>query len=190
MKKIIIPVLAVIIVYSSCKEDKKNDFFPILSYLKSQVKQVDTSLYSIIKVTTVDSVSDTTNIRREDFSREAEDFTSIPDLTSAGYAKLYKENRSFDESINRAVFSYYPVKNNAEILREEVIISPGFGEEDKVNSVYIEKVREEKGQTIQKRMNWKVKESFMIITITQIPGKPDKIEKTELIWNKPAESGL
>ena len=62
------------------EEDQNAQFFPVVSYLNSQVAHVDTSLYRIIKIVTVDGVSDTSYIPREQFRNEAKDFISIPDI--------------------------------------------------------------------------------------------------------------
>ena len=84
MKKWIL--IAPLVLLFSCKSEEKEEgrdsgFFPVLTFLKSQVAQVDTSVYSIIKITTVGNQSDTTYIKREDFRKEAADFLSIPDIT-------------------------------------------------------------------------------------------------------------
>ena len=49
-------VFAFVISCKGKKNEPKEKFFPVLSYLKSQVADIDTSLYSIRKVIYVDSV--------------------------------------------------------------------------------------------------------------------------------------
>ena len=72
-----IPLLALI--FTACQSEKTEEgqektFFPVLSYLNSQVAHVDTSLYCIVKITTVGDKSDTVYLKREEFRKAAADF--------------------------------------------------------------------------------------------------------------------
>ena len=113
--------------YISCKpkeKDSKEKFFPVLSFIQSQVAEIDTSLYSIRKFLTVDSLRyDTIYIHREQFRDAARDFLSIPDLSSSKYEDRYIEDKQFDETMNRVILTYTPIKpEKEEIQRQEVLI--------------------------------------------------------------------
>ena len=99
----------VILSITSCvgKENQdKEPFFPVLSYLKSQVADIDTSLYSIRKLIFVDSVrTDTVYIHRENFKEEAKDFLSVPDISSASYRNRYVEEKLIDETLDRVLLT-------------------------------------------------------------------------------------
>jgi hypothetical protein len=190
MKRLLIAASALLTLIIACRNQEKNEFFPVLSFLQSQVKHVDTSVYSIIKIITVDSVSDTVFIKREDFRGEAQEFLSIPDLTLGKYTSKFEENKNYDPEINRAVFSYYPKSEKQEIRRQEVTITPGSGGDDKVRNVYIEKRSVTKDSIVIKRLHWIVNESCMIITLVQKDNATDKVYRKEIIWNRPTESGL
>src|SRR5689334_1712556 len=99
----------------SCKQKQKDKtpgaepFFPVLSYIKSQVAHVDTSLYSIIKIAGSDSIqTDTTYIKREEFRGLAKDFLEIPDLADTKYKDLYTEENFYDEGMNKVFITYRP----------------------------------------------------------------------------------
>ena len=58
VKKIPACCFLVLVFITACKSDekeKKEPFFPVLSYLRSQVADIDTSLYSIMKLDYIDS---------------------------------------------------------------------------------------------------------------------------------------
>lgn len=186
MKKINFGILIFLLVITSCrnKKDKSKDYFPVLSFIKSQVAHVDTSLYPIIKIIRIDSTTDTSYIRREDFRKEARDFLDLPDLAEKKYSKLYTEDRIYDESMNRVIITYLSAKDDLDIQRQEVVIAPGNGEEDKVKS-FIINIRKAAGDsTIIKKLLWLVNESFQVVTTVQKNNQPDFVTTTEVIWNR------
>lgn len=181
-------LISPLVLLFSCKSEQKEEgqdsgFFPVLSYLKSQVAHVDTSLYRIVKITTVGDQSDTAYIKREDFRKEAADFLSIPDITQKKLKKEYKETELYDESLQSVILSYMPTEDDAEIRRQEVIIQPQQAENDQVKSIFIDRVMEQGKATVRKSMLWQVDHRFQVVTITQNSDGSEKIEKRRVIWN-------
>ncbi len=188
--KIPVSLAFIILLIGACKEkDDPKDlsdpaaFFPVVSFLKSQVAHVDTSLYSIIKVITIDSVSDTSFIPREEFRKEAEDFINMPDLTDKKKGKYYKEEKMYEETLGRVILTYLPRKENGDILRQEVVIMPGFGAEDKVKSIIVERKRTTRDSSILKRLLWQVDQSFQVVSIIEKTDGSGTIIRKEVIWN-------
>ncbi|MES1216745.1 MAG: hypothetical protein ABUT20_14615 [Bacteroidota bacterium] len=188
-QKIIFTVFTLCLFNISCKnkEDKKDEskegVFPVLSYIKSQVAHVDTSLYKITKLVSVDSTWDTSYIKREEFRTYAADFLELPDLSDKTNAALYNESKFFDASLNRAIITYSPKDKSQQIQREEVTIEPGAGEPDKVKNVIVDKLVVAKdGTTVTKRLLWVVDESFQVTTIIQRNGLPDSTQTTKITW--------
>jgi hypothetical protein len=178
-------VLHSILFIFSCKpkEKKKEEgFFPVLSFIKSEVAHVDTSLFQITKLVSVDSTWDTTYIKREEFRTYAGDFLNLPDLTDKAYADKYEESKFFDATLNRAVITYTPKDKSSELQREEVTIAPGEGEADKVKNIIIDKLVVTKDSSITKRMLWNVGESFQVTSIIQQPGHEDVTQTIRLLW--------
>src|SRR5687767_6254818 len=98
--------LLLLLTAAACKEKKEKPdepYFPAISFLKSQVAHVDTSLYNIIKVETTNGRSDTTHIRREEFKEYARAFTSLPEIASDELQSDYKETRTYDGAMERVV---------------------------------------------------------------------------------------
>ncbi|MBD0331350.1 MAG: hypothetical protein ICV66_01720 [Chitinophagaceae bacterium] len=164
-------------------EKKSSKFFPALSFIKSQVAHVDTSLYRIIKIEKKDSLPDTTFIRREEFRHYANDFLTIPDITVKKTKKKYTETELYDETINKIVFTYVPKNADAEIRRQEVIVQPDQQNGDKVESIYIDRWITSKDSSVQKKMMWQVDKRFKIVTIIQKNNQPEKIRILEVVWN-------
>jgi hypothetical protein len=171
----------VIFSHSSCKQ-KKNDVFPALDFIKGQVRNVDTSVYSIIKLVPVtDSTYDTTHIRREDFESLAKDFLETPDI-SKKFGGKYTEERMMNNELGLAVFIATPKDANLEVRRQEVRIQPD-PPNDKVKSIYLEKFQSNDDSSVMKRMTWYTDQKFQIITIVQNKNGEEKTSVMEVVWN-------
>ncbi len=186
-------LILVLLLVLSCKEKKKGkaeneQFLPVMSFIRSQVAQVDTSLYSIRKVVYVDSTrSDTSYYKREQFRDLASEFLQLPDISSADYEGQYKEESQFDETLNSVIVTYLPVKpDNAAIQRMQVMIHPDTPE-DKITSIIIDYATSSRDSSVQKRLLWQVDKSFQVVTMRQMPGKPEITSTYKVIWNEEDE---
>lgn len=170
------------------KKDSKTGFFPVLSFIQSQVAHVDTSLYSIMKLTVIDSTrTDTTYIRREDFRMQAKDFLDIPDLTLSKFKKRYSEKSMYDETLGRVVLTCLPEDPEKENLqRQEVMITPSAAG-DRVHSIFLDYISNTRDSSVQKKMLWRVDQSFQLTVIKQKPGQPETISTTKVTWNEPPQ---
>jgi len=175
-----------LVVFASCtskKNPKKPDdaFFPVASFLKSQVAVVDSSLNGIVKVLTVNGVSDTQFIKPENFRNYAQDFLSLPDLSSDDLSDDYTETKLYDEELKTVVLNYTPKTQNAQIRRQDVLIQP-TDDGDKVLTIYTEQVLQSGDSTVQKRLTWHVDSRFEIVTITQKETGPENVKILRLNW--------
>lgn len=182
-------ILFYLVIFISCKQKKKvpeKKYVSVLSLIKEQVAHVDTSLYSIVKIVSTDSLpGDTTYIRREDFGTEAREFLSIPDLSGKKTAKRFREETLYDQSINRVVITYTPENPDAEIIqKQELLVIPDSFSGDRVTSIIINSAINNKDSSVQKNMLWQMNKSFQVVTTRQLPGKPETITTTRVIWNE------
>ena len=174
-------LLLAIFFYYSCKQ-KKNDAFPAIDFIKGQVANVDTSVYRILKLVSVtDSTYDTTYVKREEFKGLAKDFLETPDI-SKQFGGKYSEERMMNNELGLAVFIATPKDEDLEVRRQEVRILPD-PPNDKVKSIYIEKLNGNKDSSILKRMTWYTDRKFQIITITQKKNEAEKTSVMQVIWN-------
>ncbi len=174
---------------TACKQKKKPEsdvdntqFFPVVSYLQSQVKDVDTSLYFITKIETANNRSDTLVISREDFRKYAKDFLELPDITDKKWKGDYTEITQYDSSMGRALFFYTAVDEDAELKRQDVTIMPTFGGNDEVKTIYVHLIKDGKDSTVEKKMFWEVDKHFSIVTIVQKENAPEQIKKLQVHW--------
>lgn len=186
--------LFLLVILFSCKEKKaeekksegtgKEKFFPAIPYIKSQVAHIDTSLYSIRKITVIDTVrNDTTYIPREQFAEAARDFLSLPDISKPEYSGRYTESNTYDETIGRAQLLYTPVKDDELITSQQVSIKPNMSE-DKVVSIYVNTNFSNKDSMVEKKLIWIVDESFQVTTIRQLKGQPEVTSTYKVVWKE------
>jgi hypothetical protein len=188
MNKLLL-LLTTLLFFSSCKEDKPEnttEFFPVTDYLKSQVKHVDTSLYRIIKVETMNGRSDTSFLKREEFSKIARDFVEIPDISAKKIKNDYEETQMYDESLQSIILTYTTSERENKVQRQDVIL--GQANEDgnsDVSTIIVHTVENSRKTSIEKNMVWYVNKRFIIVTKTNTADQPEKVEKLEVIWNGP-----
>ena len=183
MKKhsVLPPFLFIILFYCSCKQ-KKNDVFPAIDFIRGQIANVDTSVYKILKLVPVtDSTYDTTYVKREDFKKLAKDFLETPDI-SKKFGGKYTEERMMNNELGLAVFITTTKNEDLEVRRQEVRILPD-PPNDKVKSIYIERLNGNKDSSVLKRMTWFTDRKFQVITITQKKNEEEKTSVMEVVWN-------
>lgn len=185
----LLPLLFFFFAFTACKH-KKTDYFPVLPFINSQVQQVDTSIYTIMKIERMDtdSVYDTSYIHRDQFRAAAHDFLETPDITSYSLGKKYKEDRNYDDKMNRIMLTYTALKDNLEVVRQELVVIPDeYNGTGNIKSVIIEKMKEGKDSTIHQRLLWLADEKFQVVNIIEKNGTPVYTKITEVIWNEQKE---
>ncbi len=162
---------------------KEDDYFPVVSYLKSQVSSVDSTLNAIQKIETINGISDTVYIKREEFRNHAKEFLALPDLSSEDLEDKYTETELFDPELEAVVLNYTPKKTSAPIQRQAVIIQPNPETGDKVKTIYIDQLLSNSSVTTQKRFTWEVEHYCQAVSIVQKNGAPDSVHILRLTWN-------
>jgi hypothetical protein len=158
------------------------EFFPVHSYLHSQVAHIDTSLYPLRKIVRYNGKSDTSFIPREQFRKEAADFLTIPDIASNKLKDDYTESRIYDDLLKRVLFSYTPKEEDASILRQDVTIEPSAGGDDAVRTIFINQLNDNNDSAVQKKMLWEVGRRFQVVTTVSKKGGTDNTRTLEVWW--------
>ena len=183
--------LLLVLFFIACKNEEKppekSGSISVKSLIEDQVAHVDTSLYSIIRVTTLDSNRfDTVYIPRERFRQEAKDFLAIPDLADPKVAARYREEPAqYDEMLNRVIITYKPVDlEKDEYKKQELLVTPASATGDKVNNILISREISNRDSFLKQEMLWIMDRSFQVVTTKQKQGSPEQTTITRVIWNK------
>jgi hypothetical protein len=184
---LVLTVCCIAIVFSDCKGKEKKpegkSFISAQSFINGQLKDIDTSLYAIVKVNYRDSItSDTEYIRRENIRVVAKDFLDIADLSS----DRFTEENIPGPTEGLTTVSYKPIEpTKEEIQRMDFIIDPDLAPQGKsvVKTIYIEKGISNRDSSVQKKMLWQVDKSFQVTTTRQLPGQPEINSTFRVSWN-------
>jgi hypothetical protein len=139
-------------------------YFPVYAYLRSEIQYVDSLPVGIMKYTlSGGKVRDSSYIKLEEFHKLAEDFLT-PELTEPAFATSYQESSFFDRGSNNATFLYKANNDSIPVKRIDVVTAKGEVYDD-VKSIYIEKLADSNGLPVTKKLYWKPKRNFQIITV-------------------------
>lgn len=164
------------------KKDSTENYFSAISFLKVQVKQMDTTRYIYTKIESVGTVSDTTVISNQEFKKYANDFLTLPDISSDENYDDYEESNSYDDDLKIVLLTYSPKNNEAEIRRQTVMLEPNEFGESKVRTILINTITVQKNVTIEKEMTWHVNKRLLIVTKTTMDNKPETMKTVLIRW--------
>lgn len=144
-------------------------FFPVLDFMKSEVRTVDSLPVGIKVYRTEGEKKDSGYLKPEEFHQLTDEFLTT-ELESSQFKKNYKESSFYDRSTKTSTFHYEPKNEDATIRRIDVITS-STDTYDKVTSVYIEKING-KEQDL-KKLFWKPGQEFNLIEQNKV---------TRVVW--------
>jgi len=175
---------------ASCKSKKTKPEVPAANlsiandYVKGQIAQLDTSLYSFLKIETVNGISDTTPIKNSEVKLYAKDFLELPDISSVEVKDDYEINHLYDDELEAFAFTF-TTKEDHPVKSEHVLVEPMPNAEGKndIRSIFVDLWLIEDDTSIRKNMLWETAKSFQITTTTESPGGVANIKRVRVIWN-------
>lgn len=191
MKKYFASVFIVLSIIAACKSSKqknpqekqanKKNFFPVADYLQSEINYVDSLPLGIIRYTVHNSITDSVFIQSPEFNQIAKDFI-CPELKPDIFENEFSESSFIDETTQSATFIYSTKNNKLELQRVDVIANAGEGT-NKVSSIYLEKVIHKNDTLTVKKLLWRTRKSFQIITSIQPSNHAPVIKQVKVTWN-------
>jgi hypothetical protein len=156
-------------------------YFPLYDYMLNEIEYVDSLPVGIMKYSTVGKEKDSGYIQLEEFHQLAEQFLT-PEIRDSSFAKTFKETSFFDRSSNNATFFYKTEDTASQIKRVDIVT--GKGEiYDEVKSIYIEKNIPQAEGLVVKKLYWKPKRNFQIITVNEPGGSKLQNELIKVVWD-------
>jgi len=193
MQKLLFLSLACFFLLISCNSKKNTasaiveetdsvHIFPVTSFLKAQLRSLDTLPVTPLKIATVNGKKDSVWLKRDDIRKYATPFLS-PEIDSANMYSLFKESSFLDETINAYTFSYDPKKQLPDSIRLrhwDVYMNP---QTNTIERIYIVKEKDSANENITTQLTWLVNKSYSIRTITQRKGQEAEIKEEKMIWD-------
>jgi hypothetical protein len=190
MKKYVAFILIAFVSGSACKNrikkneiadvDKKN-FFPVADYIQSEINYVDSLPLGIIKYTIHGNKADSVYIQSAEFNAIAKDFICA-DLNQNVFESEFSESSFIDQTTQAATFTYSTKNIKLELRRVDVIATVSEGS-DKVSSIYLEKTTHKNDTLILKKLLWRTRKSFKIVTSKQFSNQSPVVEQLKVVWN-------
>lgn len=177
----------------SCKHEQKKarfatdpfpaaQIFPVVSFINGQVHLVDSMKPPIVRFTTYDKKTDTASLTDNEFRTLADDFLH-PDLSDPAFNGRYEESSFADQSIPAITLTYTALDDKLEIRRMDIIIQQDAMTNDKVQSIYLEKIINRASGSVSKKLFWKSNKYFQVTTNTIPAGGQAKLEQLKVVWD-------
>ena len=187
MKNYLLVHIFTVVLLMACKGKKEtNEEPPIsaVSIIKGQLNHLDTSLYQLTKIETNGNITDTSNLKREEITKLARPFLSLPEIANGKYRDKYDEERLIDaqQQTLSITSTPKPENENAEIQKQILVIDLTDISNGKVQSIYIDRFLSGGDSTIQQKLFWEIDRYFSITDIIQKDNQPDKTHRTMVAW--------
>ena len=175
--------IAAVFIISSCKNSKKEpkDYIDVSSYLKGQLRYIDTVPFAFLKVVQQDSVyTDSQFITKEQVKQIAGQFL-IEELEKKNFEKNFKETSFADATIHTVTITYEAIDESCPISRVDVYVNP---EKEQISQLYLVRYKENSDSAVSQQMLWKHNKSFTLITSVTKKNEPEKITTEKVIWDE------
>ena len=196
MKKLTLLIIALSSLITACKNEEqkkdtppqpeeKKDFFPVADYIKSEIDYVDSLPAAIKKYINRNGARDSMLIKINDFDQLAKNFLP-PELNNPGFEKDFTETSFLDQTTGLLTFTYATKNKRSLLQRVDVLIKPSAGLTtgfNKVKSIYMEKIENKNDTPSTKKMYWRAKKSFEIISILQPVSQPPISNQVKVVWD-------
>ncbi len=161
---------------------QKAEIFPVKSFFAGQIHLVDSLQLPVFKYVTHDNKTDSMLISLSEFSILASEFME-PDISLPSLSRYYKETGFADQSIPSVTLNYSTTNKDIETQRMDVVINPNPVLNDKVKSIYIERITNSKNASVLKKLYWKANKHFQIITFMQSGNEQATISRLKVVWD-------
>ena len=190
MKKLIFFVIVIALACNNQVEQQqdkgqalqKAEIFPVKSFFAGQIHLVDSLQLPVFKYVTHDNKTDSMLISLSEFSILASEFME-PDISLPSLSQYYKETGFADQSIPSVTLNYSTTNKDLETQRMDVVINPNPVLNDKVKSIYIERITNSKNASVLKKLYWKANKHFQIITFMQSGNQQATISRLKVVWD-------
>lgn len=159
-------------------EDLSKTFFPIAGTILAELNSIDSMPIAIIKYTTSGEKRDTAIFSKQDMKAVADELIK-PDISLPEYKKYYKETVFMDNTVNTVTMSYTTEEEDPIIRKIEVMIDP---DNQKVKTIYVEKLEHQGGHSILKKMIWTSRKNLQVISIVNGENEAETVKTEKYEW--------
>lgn len=154
-------------------------YYPINSFIRQQIKQVDTTPYYVYRVLVMNSKKDSTTINRATFDSLAKQFM-LPELEEGALKKNFNESVYEDQSTNSITLTYSPKTNNTVVRNAMVLLDP---DSQSVKWIFINTLQNQGDSTVIQKIGWKGGASCYLNRSVSHANGLENETKLNIVWN-------
>lgn len=155
---------------------------PIAALLRDDLRKVEEFAGGLLRKYTAGKKKDSAFIQPPQFNQRAEQFF-LKELDTSYFQANFSQTSLMDHSTEMLTFIYVPEDSVSNLRRVVVYVKPAGQTSDNVDRIYMETVSNSGDTLIEKKLNWKMRKYFYVLTIKQ-PKTGDPITTMEkLIWD-------
>src|SRR5690606_18539917 len=147
----------------------------------SEITYVDSLPVGIRRYRSSSLIQDTVWIERDEFHKLAAEFLP-PEMEEGSFEEQFEETSFFDKGTETSTF-FYSTENDSLNLRRVDVVTASGEVYDEVKSIYLQKVYSHGDSTIIKKLYWKPKRSFQIITQSSAGSQEPETELVKVVWD-------
>lgn len=167
------------------KDSVSNPYFPVAEYLESEILFVDSTPTALWKYVTHKGRTDSSFIGVPEFNSLAIQFLP-PAIRDSGWERRFIETSFADKTTKSITFTYSPRDKTEGVQRVDVLTTPGARAQE-VRSIYVEESREAGDSLILRKMLWRSKTGFQIVTLTRVKGQEPDEQQVKVVWGSQEE---
>ena len=165
---------------SAGKDSVSNPYFPVADYLESEILYVDSTPTALWKYVTHKGRTDSSFIGVPEFNSLAIQFLP-PEIRDSGWENHFAETSFSDKTTRTITFTYSPRDKGQGVQRVDVLTTPGVRAQE-VRTIYVEQSRESGDSLILRKMLWRSKIGFQIVTLTRVKGQDPDEQQIKVVW--------
>ena len=159
--------------------DNSSVYYPVNSYIRQQIKDVDTTPYFLYRLATVDNKKDSAIINRATFDTEMKMFL-LPQLEEKALRKDFTEAAFDDESTGSITLTYTPKSKDNPVQNVSVLLDK---DNQQVKWIFINTLMSNSDSTVIQRIGWKGGKSCYINTSISYKNKAQTQRQLQFVWN-------
>lgn len=154
---------------------------PVAAFIRNEISMVETYAGGLLKKTTRGNKKDSTYIQLPEFKQRAEQF--LPkDLDSSFFQEKFEQTSLVDETTGMINFIYTPKDSVGTLQKVVVYVKPG-ATSDNVDRIYMETSSMQGETVVEKKLTWKMRQYFYVLTIQQPKTGTPTTTLEKLIWD-------
>lgn len=165
--------------------DLANPFFPVADYLESEILSVDSTPTALLKYVTHNGRTDSSFIGVPEFNALALQFLPVQ-LRDGRWDRHFTETSFSDKTTRSITFTYSPKDSGSEVQRVDVMTTAGRRAQE-VRSIYVEVGHVAGDSFVLRKMLWKSRISFQIVTLTRVKAQHPDEQVVRVVWGSEEE---